>query len=150
MEELLHPQQLLWVVATILHIIVQIVPRAMEQIGVMEIAIGSIINVYLYDKVLVSVFFITNASNSIKIQRNENNNLDNFCPTRLFQDQIHQSNLLLHKIWIFTPEFQIHFWMFFTSNWHLASQRHSIEILNLEWGNSYFLYLSQLLGQGFE
>ena len=40
--------------ATILHIFVQIVPRAMEQIGAMEIAIGLRINVCVYNKVLVS------------------------------------------------------------------------------------------------
>ena len=51
-EVLLPPQLLLWVVATILHIFVQIVSRA---IGAMEIAIGLMINVCLYNKVLASV-----------------------------------------------------------------------------------------------
>ena len=49
--------EVLWVVATILHIFVQIVPRA---IGAMEIEIGLMINVCLYNgslyiKVLASV-----------------------------------------------------------------------------------------------
>ena len=41
-----------WVVETIMQRIVQIVPRAMERLGAMGSAIGSVINVCLYDVVL--------------------------------------------------------------------------------------------------